>query len=140
MSSDPSLDLQRAITAAFKAADPPIAGGRIYDRVQSGPGGQKVTFPYVSHGPSLVISDDADCIISYEVFMTLDVWSRGDPVGQKEAKAIAGDVKLLLHDSDLPLANHAVVTLAHDATRYLIDPDGITSHGAVEFRAMVQRI
>ena len=138
MSSDPSLDLQRAITAAFKAADPPIAGGRIYDRVQSGPGGQKVTFPYVSHGPSLVLSDDADCITAYEVFMQIDVWSR--EVGQKEVKAVAGDVKLLLHDSDLPLANHAVVTLAHDATRYLIDPDGITSHGAVEFRAMVQRI
>jgi hypothetical protein len=138
MSSDPSLDLQRAITAAFKAAAPPIAGGRIYDRVQSGPGGQKVTFPYVSHGPSLVISDDADCITGYEVFMQLDVWSR-EP-GQKEVKGVAGDIKLLLHDSDLMLANHALVTFEHDTTRYLIDPDGITSHGAVEFHALVQRI
>lgn len=137
MSSDPSLDLQRAITAAFKAAAPPIAGGRIYDRVQSGPGGQKVTFPYVSHGPSLVISDDADCITGYEVFLTLDVWSR-EP-GQKEAKGVAGDVKLLLHGSDLPLANHALVTLQHDATRYLTDPDGVTVHAAIEFRALCDR-
>lgn len=138
MSSDPSLDLQRAITTAFKAAAPPIAGGRIYDRVQGGPADpRKVTFPYVSHGPSLVLPDDVQCITGYEVFLTLDVWSR--EVGQIEVKSVAGDVKLLLHGTDLALANHALVQLEHDSTRYLADPDGITLHGAVEFRALVER-
>lgn len=131
--SDPSLDLQKAIINALKAdnAVKALVGNpaRVYDKI---PGG--ATFPYVSYGSDQVLSDDADCLTAYEVFVQLDVWSRAN--GQPEMKRIAGAIRAVLHDAELELDEHALVLLEHQQTRYLDDPDGITSHAAITLRAL----
>lgn len=133
MNTDPSLDLQKAIIAAVKAAVPPIAGGRIYDRVPP-----DRVFPYLTIGPCLVVSDDADCVTGYEIFQTLDVWSRA--VGSPEMKGIVGQVRTLLHGAALPLDSFALNLIEHDGTRYLRDADGLTEHGAIELRALAEAV
>lgn len=134
--SDPSLDLQKAIVAALRAdaGVEALVVDRIYDRVPP-----TVQFPYVSIGAESALEDDPggdeDCGVGYEVTIGLDVWSRA--VGKPEMKRIAGAVRAALHLQDLELDNHRLVLLEHVATRYLTDPDGLTSHGALDFRALI---
>lgn len=132
--ADPSLDIQGAIITALRAdaGVQALVAQRVYDKVPS----TTTPFPYVTYGSDQALSDDFDCIEGFEVFITLDVWSRA--VGQPEAKRIAGAVRGVLHNADLELNEHALVLLEHRNTRYLKDPDGVTSHAAVEFRALVE--
>lgn len=130
MSADPSLDLQKAVVSALRSSSPSIADGRIYDDPPI-----SAQFPYVSYGSDQVFSDDVDCIVSFEIFLSLDVWSRA--VGQPEMKRIIGEIRQALHGADLSLDDFALVSIEHNSTRYLDDPDGKTKHGIVEFRALV---
>lgn len=129
--ADPSLDLQGAIVTALKAAAPVTAlvGQRIYDTPPS-----SKTFPYISYGSDFVLDDSVDCITAYEVAIQIDVWSRA--IGQPEMKRIAGAVRAALHDVDLTLDEHGLVLIEHETTRYLQDPDGLTHHAAIGFRAL----
>lgn len=130
---DPSLDLQEVIINTLKA-DPDVAvlvGQRIYDAV---PG--DAIFPYISYGTDVAISDDADCSRTYEVTVAIDVWSQA--VGKPQMKRIVGAVRRALRGIEVQMADHRLLDLDHEVTRYLRDPDGITSHGAMEFVALVQ--
>ncbi len=132
MSLDPSRDLQKAIVAALKA-DPDVValvGQRIYDAVPSG-----AAFPYVTIGGDEVTQDDAECLEAFDIFSQIDVWSRA--VGQPEMKQIAGAVRAVLHDAVLTLDDYALVSLQHQITRYLVDPDGTTHHAAISLRALI---
>lgn len=130
--SDPSLDLQGAIIQRLRntAAVTALVGQRTFDKVPP-----ETPFPYVSYGSDEVLEDDVSCITAYEVSIQIDVWSRA--VGQPEMKRISGAIRATLHGADLILAEHALVLIEHEVTRYLDDPDGLTSHGALTFRALV---
>lgn len=133
--SDPSLDLQKAIIQHLKddGAVNALVAQRIYDNVPAA-----TPFSYISYGSDQVLQDDVSCITAYEVSIQIDVWSRS--VGQPDMKRIAGAVRASLHDADLTLDNHALVLLEHEQTRYLQDPDGLTSHGALTFKALVDAV
>lgn len=109
-----------------------LIGQRVYDSVPS-----SATFPYVSIGPKQSLPDDADCITGFEIFLQLDAWSRA--VGFPEVERVAEEVRVSLHEYDLPLVDNALVTLTHRQTRLLRDPDGLTNHAAVEFVALVEQ-
>lgn len=130
--ADPSLDLQKAIVAALKGASPVTAlvGQRIFDQVPPG-----TAFPYISYGSDDVLQDDVSCVTAYNASVQIDVWSRAN--GQPEMKRIAGAVRTALHDADLSLDNHGLVLIEHEQTRYLDDPDGLTHHGALTFKALL---
>jgi hypothetical protein len=132
--TEPLLELQGAIVGRLKGDSPPIAGSRIYDRVPTEP---QPTFPYVSLGPSDAISDDAECLTSYEVTLQLDVWSRA--IGFPEVKTLAGQVRDALHGAELSLTDNALVSIEHRQTRILRDPDGLTSHAALTFTALIEQ-
>jgi hypothetical protein len=131
---EPSLALQGAVVSILRT-DPDLIGliaGRIYDRVPTG-----ASFPYVTVGDDQTLPDHADCLLgSTEVFATLHVWSRA--IGHPEAKTIAGAIVRALNGAEPSLApDYALNQLEHDSTRYLDDPDGLTSHGVVVFRALI---
>lgn len=130
--SDPSLDMQKAIVHRLKntAGVTALVAQRIFDQVPP-----NTAFPYISYGSDQVLSDDADCVTGYEIFIQIDVWSRA--VGQPEMKRIGGAVRAALRDAEFVLDDHALVLIEHRTTRYLDDPDGISHHAAVEFRALV---
>jgi hypothetical protein len=129
--SDPSLPLQAAIVAALKGAD--IAGDRIYDSVPPSP-----TFPYVSISGSQVLPDKADCIDGTEVFLQIDAWSRAQ--GYPELMGVSASIVDALDDQALTVDGFHLVVLEMQVLNYLRDPDGLTRHAALTFRALLQPV
>lgn len=127
--ADPSLALQGAINVRLRAQVAAV-GNRVFDRVPA-----DVIFPYIELGEFQTIDDGAQCHDGQEVFITLHVWSRA--AGQVECKTIAGAVRGAFHEVDLDLGNAwQFLEIAHQDTRYLKDPDGLTSHAVLSFRAL----
>jgi len=129
-----SLELQAAVVVRLKefTALSAIVSARIYDEPPNNP-----VFPYVSMGPDQLVSDDAECLTSFEVFLQVDAWSRKN--GRPEVKRIAEAVRAALHDYDLTLVTNALLSIRHRQTRHLPDPDGETSHAVIEFVALVEQ-
>ncbi|MCX5478452.1 DUF3168 domain-containing protein [Kaistia geumhonensis] len=130
MIGSPSLALQKAIVDALSRGVPEV-GGRVFDVVPP-----SAAFPYVTIGEGQDLADTADCYDGTESFLDIHVWSRA--VGFPEAKRIAGKVRHALHDADLPLDEHVLLLLHFRDQRPLRDPDGVTSHVAMTFRALTQ--
>lgn len=128
--SDPSLALQKAVVAALRA-DVTAVSGRVYDHVPA-----DATAPYIAVGDWQTLDASVECVDSTEIIADLHVWSRG-AVGQVEAKEIASAVRASLHGADLTLDDFALVEILHRDTRMLRDPDGISTHAVVTFRALV---
>lgn len=129
MAADPSLALQKAIIAALRGATD--AAGNVFDTVPEGD-----AFPRVTVGDGQSIADLADCYDGTETNLQIDVWSRA--VGWPEAKRIASAVRETLHDADLTLDGHHLELLQFEGAQFLRDPDGITRHVAMTFRALTQ--
>lgn len=133
---DPDLELQGIIINRLRA-DPGVnalVGGRIFDTVQ-----ENTPFPYVTFGPTDLVSDDPECITSFELFLQIDVWSRYP--GFPEAKRIADAIRVCLHDRDeeMQLSSNALVYFHHRNTQTMRDPDGLTNHSVLTFEASVER-
>lgn len=140
MSEDASYELQRAIVAALTndATVATLVAGRIYDHVPRDPATGKTTaeFPFVSFGPEQNLPENLDCIDAEEIVIQINGWSR-DP-GFMEVKRIAKAVKNVLHEAELPIADNGLVYFVFDGRRILRDPDGLTSHAVLTFRAGVE--
>lgn len=132
--TNPTLELQGVIVARLK--DFPgltaLVANRVYDNVPP-----NASFPYVSWGPEQSISENADCISGFNISIQIDAWSRA--VGLPEVKQIAEQVRLALHDYDPELTANALVSLQHNQTRTLRDPDGLTNHAVIEFTAFIEQ-
>ena len=135
-----ALDLQGAIVAALKASAPvaAIVADRVYDHVPRSQTTGAVTaqFPFLGLDDFQELSDDADCIDGAEIIVTIDAWARA--VGVPEVRKLAAAVKRALHKADLDLGETALVMIEHDGTRTLRDPDGLTSHAVITFRALIE--
>lgn len=132
--TSPTLELQGAIVSRLKSypAVTALVGNRVYDSVPA-----DAEFPYISIGPSDEITEDADCIRGFDISMQIDVWSR-EP-GHPQARRIADAVQRALHEQDLALTDNALVYFRHRQTRFLRDPDGLTTHAAITFEAFVEQ-
>lgn len=132
--ASPVLELTAAIVARLKgwAGLSGLVGTRVYDTVSA-----SAVFPYVSLGPIDELSDDAECIPGSEIFLQIDAWSRA--VGRPEVLRVAEEVKAALHEYAASLATNALVSLEWQRIRALRDPDGVTHHAVIEFRAFVER-
>jgi hypothetical protein len=124
--ANPELELQDAIVRALKAESLTV-----YDSVPA-----NAAFPYVSIGPVTSVQDDADCIDGMEITIQVDVWSRA--VGVGEAGRITDTVRRALHRAEFELTENALVMIEHTNSRRLRDPDGLTLHAVIEFRALVE--
>ena len=133
MSEDAAYELQRAIYAILiaDAGFAALADDRVYDRAPD-----KVQFPYVSFGPSQEIPEAVDCIDAAEIIIQIDAWSR-DP-GEREVKQLAKAIKAALDGEALQLSDNALVYFEYSGRRVMKDPDGITSHAVLTFRAGVE--
>lgn len=139
--TSPTHELQVAIVGRLKAAPGVTAfvGQRVYDSVpdeQSRISATGAAWPYISMGPSDELSDDYECIDGYEISFQIDVWSQ--EVGYPEARKIADAVRGALK-AELPLTDNAMVSFTHTITRYLRDPNPLTSHAAMTFTALVEQ-
>ncbi len=69
--------------------------------------------------------------------MQIDCWSREE--GFREVKRVAGAVRNCLHDAPVTLVDNALVYLVCEGRRDFRDPDGLTSHSLLTFRAGIER-
>jgi hypothetical protein len=106
-----------------------IIGTRLYDRVPA-----EVQFPYVSFGPCDGIDATIGCSNAWEITQTIDVWSRA--VGFPEAKRACAEIGRALGLSQPFIPTVRTALLRVRTSRVLRDPDGLTSHGIVEVRAI----
>lgn len=133
--SSPALELQGAIVAVLKTdgALQTIMGGnvRLYQDVKPG-----TDFPYATIGDAQQLPDKAECINGSEIFLDIHVWSRakGDP----EVRNIAASISDALDEIALTLPNHACRLIEREDIRFLRDPDGITRHAVLTFRALTE--
>lgn len=129
--TSPSLEVQILIVQTLKANATVMALiNGVYDSIPADPWGSKLG--YVSLGPEDNNVDDADCISGWEMFHQIDVWSRKP--GRVHAKQICAAVKAALHQADLSLTDNALVVIELVFERILKDPDGLTTHGVLQFR------
>ena len=143
---EPTYDLQLAALNKLRGTMDltAIVGTKIYDRVPEKTSGgvlvPDVASPYISFGPVTVISDDVDCVDGVEITFQIDAWSWGAGLayGSVQVRQIAGIVRKALHKADLALADNALVSITHELTRILRDPDGVTNHAAIQFTALVE--
>jgi hypothetical protein len=124
--------LQKAIYDALIAASPvsALVGARIYDRVPP-----SVVFPFIRIGEDQLVDDSTSCFTGFEIFSTVHVFSRA--VGRVEAKNILEAARDALAVS-LALAGHTVKAADFVSSRVLDDPDGLTAHGILELRYLIE--
>lgn len=126
--TSPVLELQAMMVARLKSEISAVAG-RIYDAVPAA-----AMMPYVSVGSITASQEDADCITGTEIAFQWDVWDTSSAVCMEIAEA----VRSALHGYDAALTDNALVSIEHERTVRLRDPDGATIHAAVQFLALVE--
>lgn len=130
----PGVALQQAVFSALtNSAELEAAFGappRVYDRVPP-----NVILPYVTIG-ELQIVDDTHCEAAWEAFTTTHVWSEAP--GKPEASRIADALGSAL-DSELAIAGFRVVHWEHRDTRTFTEPDGLTTHGVIGHRYLIDQ-
>lgn len=133
--TDPTYELANAILTALKADTGVVGfvGPRVYDRVPT-----NAQSPYISLGPSDAVSDDAECIQSYEISLQIDAWSwgAGEAHSSAQVRKLAHAIRQALL-TDIELSSNGLVSLEHRVTRILRDPDDVTNHAAITFDAII---
>jgi Protein of unknown function (DUF3168) len=135
--SEASLALQKGIYATLTSSGEliPLVNGRVYDRVSP-----SATFPYIRIGTDQTVNDPQTCIPEcVEVFSQVDVFSREQ--GKTQAKIIAGAVVRALKAEAISLENaYLLLSIEHQDTRYLDDPDGLSTHAVLTFHSLIDGV
>lgn len=137
MTTAPDEELQVLMFSTL-SSDPAVSDlvSGVYDRVPESPFGTKQA--YINFGPSSFTPDDADCIVSGEHSFQVDVWSRH--VGQVNCKRICSAIRDCLHYATLSLTDNALVEIRLSLQRIMSDPDGLTTHGAMQFTVTIEEM
>ncbi len=107
-----------------------MVGDRIYDRVP-----QNSDYPYLVLGDDTSLPWDTDNTTGSENTLTLHVWSRY--YGRKEVKDIMKAIYDCLHRKNIEVSGAHTVLCQHEFSESFLDPDGITTHGVIRFRIII---
>ena len=105
-------------------------GAGVYDDVPEGS-----SFPYVTMGEDASNDYGTKDLDGSTVSLNIHVWSQYR--GSKEVKTIMDRIHTLLHDSSLSVSGFNLVNTRFEFMDILRDPDGITRHGVMRFRAVM---
>lgn len=133
--SSPARELVGAALAHLRSAPAVTAlvGTRLWHRAPENAG-----YPHVASFDTDGLRDDATCIEVRDVTLNVHVWTRDGIDPLQDARSLADAVASALHGAALPLPGHSLITLDHRGERVFYDQDGLTGHGVVEFRAIIQ--
>ena len=123
--------LQQAIFTALNvsAVTSDLSCG-VYDDVP-----QNATYPYIALGEETVIDFSTKDIHGNEITINIHVWSQYK--GSKETKQIMDKIHDLLHNTSISVSGFNLVNIRFEFSDILRDPDGITRHGVMRFRAII---
>jgi hypothetical protein len=68
--------------------------------------------------------------------LTLRVWSKSG--GERDVHLILEAIRTALHEAALTVVGHRLVSLRHELSDAMRDPDGETYFGTARFRAVVE--
>ena len=105
-------------------------GASIHDDVPEGS-----SYPFVSLGEEQSNEYGTMDVDGTDTAMTIHVWSQYK--GAKQTKDILDRIHTLLHDSSLSVTGYNLVNLRFEFSDIMKDPDGVTRHGVIRFRAIL---
>ena len=101
----------------------------VYDEVVEGN-----SYPFISLGEETAIDYSTNNLVGAETTINIHIWSRYK--GSKQTKQIMDKVHDLLHDVSLTVSGVNLINLRFEYSDIMRDPDGITRHGVMRFRAI----
>ena len=124
--------LQTAIYSKLSADNnlTAVLGAKVFDDIP-----ENTSYPYVQLGEDTAIDYSTKDSTGSEVSVNIDVWSRYR--GSLEAKNIMDRIHTLLHDSSLSVTGANFISMRFEFSDIIRDPDGITRHGVMRFRAIM---
>lgn len=96
------------------------------------------SFPYITIGEEVSTDFSTDDSNGVEVVFVVHVWSRQNGA-RKEAKQIIDQVYTVLNRSNLTVTGFNNVLMQYNSDQTVLDPDGLTVHGMIDFRAILFR-
>ena len=105
-------------------------GATIVDEVTS-----STSYPFVTIGEETTSDFSTKTDAGGQVTINIHIWS--DYKGSKECKQIMDKIHDLLHDSSLSVSGYNLINCRFEFSDILKDPDGITRHGVMRFRAVL---
>ena len=101
----------------------------VYDEVVEGN-----SYPFITLGEETAIDYSTNNLVGAETTINIHIWSRYK--GSKQTKQIMDKVHDLLHDVSLSVSGVNLINLRFEYSDIMRDPDGITRHGVMRFRAI----
>ena len=101
----------------------------VYDEVVEGN-----SYPFITLGEETAIDYSTNNLVGSETTINIHIWSRYK--GSKQTKQIMDKVHDLLHDVSLTVSGVNLINLRFEYSDIMRDPDGITRHGVMRFRAI----
>ena len=124
------FQLQSAIyTALNVSAITSTLSCGVYDEVVEGN-----SYPFITLGEETAIDYSTNNLVGAETTINVHIWSRYK--GSKETKEIMDKIHDLLHDVSLTVTGVNLINLRFEYSDIMRDPDGITRHGVMRFRAI----
>jgi len=102
----------------------------VYDEVLEG-----ASYPFVSLGEETAVDYSTKDTDGGETTINIHIWSQYK--GAKETKQIMDRIHDLLHDSNLSVTGFNLINLRYEFSDIMRDPDGVTRHGVMRFRAII---
>lgn len=132
--ADHSVDLFAAIYAELStnsALTALIGSDAVYDHVPPG-----AAAPFVVIGDETASDGGSDLTDAQEHTLTIHCWSEG--ASTLQVKRMQSAVRNALHDADLAMDDGICVNIRCEFKEIMRDPDGVSWHGVMRFRAMTQ--
>ncbi len=92
--------------------------------------------PYVEIGEVVSVPFDTKNSDGQEHTITLHAWSEYQ--GYKQAQDILALMYEALHNQPITVTGHQLILCQFDFSTVLKDPDGVTHHGVMRFRALTE--
>ena len=124
------FELQTAIYSRLNGDSTLTGTAGIYDEVQEGN-----AYPFITLGEETVINYDTKDLAGGEFTVNIHVWSQYK--GSKETKTLMDRIHTLLHDYSLSVSGFNVINSRFEYSDIMRDPDGVTRHGVMRFRAVI---
>ena len=105
-------------------------GAGVFDEVTEG-----ATYPFVALGEETAVDYSTKDLVGGETTINIHIWSQYK--GSKETKNIMDRIHDLLHDSDISVSGFNLINLRFEYSDIMRDPDGVTRHGVMRFRAII---
>lgn len=105
-------------------------GATIVDDVPHG-----TAFPFITMGDARSSEYDTKTDVGGDITLELHFWSQYK--GSKEVKQMMDRCHSLLHNSSLSVTGFNLINLRFEFSDIMRDPDGITRHGVMRYRAII---